>query len=80
MKTTLTPKSLATCGQTFALALGILSASFPGRLQFVSEANASPVILSGCLTTSSSMVLDQTSDRLVIAELATGRLVTLQLP
>ena len=49
----------------------------PGRLQFVSAPNASPVILSGCLTTSSSMVLDRKSDRLVIAELATGRLVTL---
>lgn len=52
----------------------------PGRLQFVSEANASPVILSGCLTTSSSMVLDRKSGRLVIAELATGRLITLALP
>lgn len=52
----------------------------PGRLQFASGANASPVILSGCLTTSSSMVLDRKSDRLVIAELATGRLVTLPLP
>jgi hypothetical protein len=52
----------------------------PGRLQFVSAPNASPVILSGCLTTSSSMVLDRKSNRLVIAELATGRLVTLPLP
>lgn len=51
----------------------------PGRLQFVSAPNVSPVILSGCLTTSSSMVLDRKSDRLVIAELATGRLVTLDL-
>jgi hypothetical protein len=51
----------------------------PGRLLFVSEPNASPVILSGCLTTSSSMVLDRKSGRLVIAELATGRLVTLPL-
>lgn len=52
----------------------------PGRLQFVSGANATPVIVSGCLTTSSSLVLDRKSDRLVIAELATGRLVTLPLP
>lgn len=52
----------------------------PGRLQFFAEANASPVILSGCLTTSSSMWLDRKSGRLVISELATGRLVTLAVP
>ena len=52
----------------------------PGRLQYFSAADASPVILADCLTTSSSMVLDRKGDRLVIAELATGRLVTLELP
>ena len=52
----------------------------PGRLQYFSAADASPVILANCLTTSTSMVLDRKGDRLVIAELATGRLVTLELP
>jgi hypothetical protein len=52
----------------------------PGRLQFVSAPNATPVIVSGCLTTSSSMLLDRKTHRLVITELATGRLVTLELP
>jgi hypothetical protein len=52
----------------------------PGRLQYFSAADASPVILADCLTTSSSMVLDRKGERLVIAELATGRLVTLELP
>jgi hypothetical protein len=52
----------------------------PGRLQFVPEANASSVILSGCLTTSSSMVLDRKSGRLVISEMAPGRLITMEVP
>jgi hypothetical protein len=51
-----------------------------GRLQYFPSADASPVILADCLTTSTSMVLDRRSDRVVIAELATGRLVTLELP
>lgn len=52
----------------------------PGRLQFFPANGDSPVILADCLTTSSSMVLDRRGDRLVIAELATGRLVTFELP
>ena len=52
----------------------------PGRLQFFSAPNASPVVLANCLTGSSSMLLDRKNDRVVITELATGRLVTLQLP
>jgi hypothetical protein len=52
----------------------------PGRLQFFSAPDASPVILADCLTTSSSMVFDRRGDRVVITELATGRLVTLELP
>jgi hypothetical protein len=52
----------------------------PGRLQFFSAAGASPVVLAGCLTTSTSMILDRKADRVVITELATGRLVTLALP
>ena len=52
----------------------------PGRLQFFSGAGASPVVLAGCLTTSTSMFLDPKSNRVVISELATGRLVTLALP
>lgn len=52
----------------------------PGRLQFFSTPDASPVVLANCLTTSSSMLFDRKSDRVVITELATGRLVTLQLP
>ena len=51
-----------------------------GRLQFFAAPGANPVILAGCLTSSTSMVLDRKSDRLVIAELATGRLVTFVLP
>jgi len=52
----------------------------PGRLQFVPGANAAPAILSGCLTTSSSMLLDRKSGRLVVAEMAPGRLITLAVP
>ena len=52
----------------------------PGRLQYFATPGAVPVILADCLTTSSSMVLDRRGDRLVICELATGRLVTLELP
>jgi len=51
----------------------------PGRLQYFPDADASPVILADCLTMSSSMVFDRRGDRVVIAELATGRLVTLEL-
>lgn len=52
----------------------------PGRLQFFSGVGANPVVLAGCLTTSTSMILDRKSGRVVITELATGRLVTLELP
>jgi len=52
----------------------------PGRLQFFPANGDSPVILADCLTTSSSMVFDRRGDRLVIAELGTGRLVTFELP
>jgi hypothetical protein len=52
----------------------------PGRLQYFQSADAIPVVLADCLTTSSSMVFDRGSDRVVIAELATGRLVTFELP
>lgn len=51
-----------------------------GRLQYFQTADATPVVLADCLTTSSSMVLDRRGDRVVIAELATGRLVTFELP
>lgn len=51
-----------------------------GRLQYFSAPGAVPVILADCLTTSSSMVFDRRGDRLVITELATGRLVTFDLP
>jgi hypothetical protein len=51
-----------------------------GRLQFFSTPDASPVVLADCLTTSTSMLLDRKSDRVMITELATGRLVTLELP
>lgn len=52
----------------------------PGRLQYFSAPDAPPVGLADCLTTSSSMVWDRRGDRLVIVELATGRLVTFDLP
>jgi len=52
----------------------------PGRLQYFSAPDAAPVVLADCLTTPTSMVLDRRGDRLVIAELTTGRLVTLELP
>jgi hypothetical protein len=71
------------CGDEGFLALEFdlnFPAPGPGRLQYFSAPDASPVILTDCLTTSSSMVLDRRGDRLVIAELATGRLVTLTLP
>ena len=52
----------------------------PGRLQFFRTAAATPFALADCLTTPTSMVLDRKSERLVITELTTGRLVTLDLP
>lgn len=52
----------------------------PGRLQFFATPDANPVVLANCLTTSTSMILDRKSDRVVITELATGRLVTLGVP
>jgi hypothetical protein len=52
----------------------------PGRLQFFSTPDASPVVLANCLTTSSSMLFDRKNNRVVITELATGRLVTFDLP
>lgn len=54
--------------------------SGPGRIQSFSAADASPVVRVDCLTTPTSMVMDRKGDRVVIAELATGRLVTLDLP
>ena len=51
----------------------------PGRIQFFPADGASPIVLADCLTTPSSMVLDRRGDRVVIAELATGRLLTLEL-
>ncbi len=54
--------------------------SGPGRLQFFRTANATPAVLADCLTTPTSMVLDRKGDRVVITELATGRLVTLKFP
>ena len=51
-----------------------------GRIQFFSAADGNPVILVDCLTTPTSMVLDRKGERVVISELATGRLVTLALP
>lgn len=52
----------------------------PGRLQYFLSPDAQPVVLADCLTTPTSMVLDRRGDRVVISELATGRLVTLELP
>jgi hypothetical protein len=52
----------------------------PGRLEFFPAAGASPVVIAGCLTTSTSIILDRKSNRVVVSELATGRLVTLALP
>lgn len=52
----------------------------PGRLQYFSAPDATPVVLADCLTTPTSMVLDRRGDRVVITEMATGRLVTLELP
>ena len=52
----------------------------PGRLQFFSAAGVSPVVLASCLVTSTSMILDRKCGRVVITELATGRLVTMELP
>lgn len=52
----------------------------PGRLQFFPAGGGSPVVLLDALTTPSSMIYDSRGDRLVISELATGRLVTLDSP
>jgi len=51
----------------------------PGRLQYFATPDAAPVVLADCLTTPSSMVIDRKSNRVVITELATGRLVFLDL-
>lgn len=52
----------------------------PGRLLFFSAADEDAFILADCLTTPTSMVLDRMGERVVISELATGRLVALELP
>jgi hypothetical protein len=52
----------------------------PGRLQFLPEESDIPVVLAGSLTTPTSMVPDCWNGRVMITELATGRLVTLELP
>ncbi len=52
----------------------------PGRLQYFSAPDAIPVVLADCLTTPTGMVLDRCGDRVVITEMATGRLVTFELP
>jgi hypothetical protein len=51
-----------------------------GRLQYFATSTSVPAVLANCLTTSTSMILDRKSDRIVISELATGRLVTFELP
>jgi hypothetical protein len=50
-----------------------------GRLQYFSAPDATPIVLADCLTTSSSMVVDRKGDRVVLSELATGRLMALEL-
>jgi hypothetical protein len=52
----------------------------PGRLQMISADDDLAFILADSLTTPTSMVVDRKRDRVVIAELAPGRLVTLDLP
>lgn len=51
----------------------------PGRLQFFPAADEDAGILADCLTTPTSRVLDRRGHRVVITELGTGRLVTLEL-
>lgn len=52
----------------------------PGRLQFIPSNDAPGTILTDCLITPTSLVLDLKNNRVVITELATGRLVTRALP
>ncbi len=51
-----------------------------GRLQYFSAENGIPVILTQSLTTPTSMVLDPSGNHVIITEMATGRLVALELP
>lgn len=51
----------------------------PGRIQFFAETDATPVVLADCLTTPTSLVFDRRGDRVVISELATGRLLALDI-
>jgi hypothetical protein len=51
-----------------------------GRLQFFPAADGSPVMLTQSLTTPTSMVLDRSGNHVIITEMATGRLVALELP
>lgn len=52
----------------------------PGRLQYIPHDEDVPVVLTDDLTTPTSMVLDRKNRRVVITELDTGRLVTVDLP
>jgi hypothetical protein len=53
--------------------------SGPGRLQFFATPTSNPLVVSGCLVTPTSMVYDDKSGQLVIAQLGTGQLVALPL-
>ena len=58
--------------------------SFPlpglGELRFYATPKSTPVTNSVCLNTPSSMLYDAKSDRLILSELSTGRLVSLPVP
>jgi hypothetical protein len=51
----------------------------PGRVLYYPFVSSTPQVVAGCLTTPTSMVLDRKVLRLVVSELATGRLVALNM-
>jgi N-acetylneuraminic acid mutarotase len=58
--------------------------SFPqpgaGKLRLFRTPTSTPITISACLVTPSSMLIDSGSGRLVLSELGTGRLISLRVP
>jgi hypothetical protein len=54
-------------------------ASEPGRLQLWTSPSSSPSVISNCLVTPTSMVLDEKSKNLYVTSLATGTIVKIQI-
>jgi hypothetical protein len=57
-----------------------LLADAPGRLQFFSSANATPVVIAGNLISPTSMARDEQTGSLFVTEIFTGRVIKIVVP